>query len=383
LTIFILLLAWAAAPAQALAPHDTFHAPQVTPSQETGFLNRTVELHGATYRFQIYLPEEFRHHDRKSWPVILYLHGRGERGSEGMWQTQTGLPQAVRDHPERWPFVLILPQCPYPSFWTDSEMLALALAALDQETAEFHLDRERTYLTGLSMGGYGAWELARLYPQRWAAVAIAAGGIFWSYQPERWQQTATLPAEYARAVGRTPVWIFHGSDDNIVNPHQSELMFNALKSSGGRVRLWVYQGLKHDCWSRAYNEPELPRWLLEHSRKTAQTTAYSERLLIPLHPTAIKLTVAQLDALVGEYRNSVARSEITLFRQGDQLYFKNIYGEVSDLAAESANSFFYPNGSSTTRLTIERDAVGRVTAVVSRDDRRDERWERQTASSRR
>ena len=79
--------------------------------------------------------------------------------------------------------------------------MTMAMAALDQETAEFHGDPDRTYLTGLSLGGYGAWELARLYPHRWAAIAIAAGGIFWSYAPDRWQQASTLPAEYAQRRG--------------------------------------------------------------------------------------------------------------------------------------------------------------------------------------
>jgi hypothetical protein len=259
----------------------------------------------------------------------------------------------------------------------------MAMDTLDRETAEFHLDQERTYLTGLSMGGYGAWELARLHSQRWAAVAIAAGGVFWSYQSERWQQAATLPAEYARAVGRTPVWLFHGSDDNIVSPRQSELLFDAIKVSGGRVRLWVYQGLKHDCWTRAYDEPDLPRWLLSHriEAKPGPEPPLAERLLIPLHPPAIKLTVAQLDALTGEYRAADGRSEITLFRQGDLLFEKNLYGEISELAAESTNNFFYPNGSSLTRLTIERDTEGRGTTAIFHDDRHIERWEKRVTSS--
>jgi hypothetical protein len=91
------------------------------PAQETGFLNRKIELHGVTYRFQVYLPEDWHRDDHKLWPIILALHGRGERGSEGMWQTQIGLPQAVRDHPERWPFVIVMPQCPLDSVWTDPE----------------------------------------------------------------------------------------------------------------------------------------------------------------------------------------------------------------------------------------------------------------------
>jgi pimeloyl-ACP methyl ester carboxylesterase len=263
-------------------------------------------------------------------------------------------------------------------------MLSMALAALDRETQEFHLDTERTYLTGLSMGGYGAWELARLHPRRWAAVAIAAGGIFWSYEPERWQQASTLPAEYARAVGRLPLWLFHGSEDIMVIPRQSEMMFEALKASGGRVRLWVYQGVRHDCWTRAYNEPELPHWFLSHHARTQsepELPPFADRAIISLHPPAIKLSDAALDSLAGEYRDANGHTVSTLFRQGDELYEKNPQGEVAELAAESPATFFYPNGSSLTRLTFERDAEGRVTSAVFHDDRHEERWEKRANSA--
>ena len=384
-----LALAWAIAPGAAPAAAAGAPSARPEPPQETGFLNRRLELHGATYRFQVYLPEEWRRDVHKQWPIILFLHGRGERGSEGMWQTQIGLPQAVRDHPERWPFVIVMPQCPLPGYWTDPDMLSMAMAALDQEAAEFHGDPDRTYLSGLSLGGYAAWELARLYPHRWAAIAIAASGIFWSYAPERWQEASTLPAEYARALGRTPVWLFHGADDPLVPPRESELMFEAFKGSGGHIRLWLYQGLKHDCWTRAYNEPELPRWLLTHRVLAVPTpgtiapesTALAERLLIPLHPPAIKLAPALLDSLAGEYRDARGHPVVTIFRQGDQLYEKNRQGEIAELAAESPASFFYPNGSSATRLTFERDPQGRVTALVLHDDRHEERWEKRPPAS--
>jgi acetyl esterase/lipase len=385
-----LSIAWAITPGKANAFRGAVHRSVAEPAQESGFLNRRIELHGASYRFQVYLPEEWRRDDHKLWPVILFLHGRGERGSEGMWQTQIGLPQAVRDHPERWPFVIVMPQCPLPSYWTDPEMLALAMAVLDQETAEFHGDPERTYLTGLSLGGYGAWELARLYPRRWAAVAIAAGGIFWSYAPERWQEASTLPAQYAQALGRTPVWLFHGSDDNVVAPRESELMFEAFKAAGGHIRLWLYQGLKHDCWTRAYDEPELPRWLLAHRGEPTvgskpgarpELPSLAERLVIPLHPPAIKLPTALLDTLAGEYCDENGHIVVTVFRQGEHLYEKNLQGEIMELAAESPGRFFYPNGSSIARLTFERNAQERVTALVLEDDRHEERWERRTAAS--
>lgn len=352
------------------------------PSQETGFLNRKLQLHGVTHHFQIYLPEDYKRDDHRQWPVILFLHGRGERGAEGMWQTQIGLPLQVRDHPERWPFVIVMPQCTYPNFWTDPEMLAMAMAALDQETSELHTDPARTYLTGISMGGYGAWELAKMYPKRWAAIAIAAGGPFWSYAPERWQQAATLPAEYARALGHTPVWMFHGSEDNVVPPRESELMYNAFKANGGRVRLWIYQGLRHDSWARAYNEPELPRWLLAHRLGATPPQPFAERIVIPIHPNPVKLPTAELDSIAGEYRDRSGRLAATLFRQGDQLYEKDPHGEVTEVEPESASSFFYPLGSTWTRLIVERDGQGRVVGAIFRDDRHEERWERTRVAAR-
>jgi pimeloyl-ACP methyl ester carboxylesterase len=352
------------------------------PPQETGFLNRKVELGGVAYRFQVYLPEDWRRDDGRLWPIILFLHGRGERGSEGMWQTQVGLPAEVRDHPERWPFVIVMPQCPLPEHWTDPKMLEMVMAALDQESAEFHGDPERTYLTGLSMGGYGAWELARLHPRRWAAVAIAAGGVFWSYDPERWQESSTLPAEYAQALGRTPVWLFHGSDDNVVSPRQSELLYEAFKTAGGHIRLWIYQGYGHDCWTRAYNEPELPRWLLSHRLVASPELlpAAAERVVIPHHPPAIKLPVAALDNLAGEYREPNGHAVMTIYHEGDVLYEKDQYGTIIELAAESPTALFFPNGASLLRLLIERDPQGRISALVFHDDRHEERWEKQASA---
>jgi hypothetical protein len=267
-------------------------------------------------------------------------------------------------------------------YWTDSDMLTMAMAALDQETIEFHADTARTYLTGLSLGGYGAWELARDYPRRWAAIAIAAGGVFWSYAPERWHEAATLPAEYAHAVGRTPIWVFHGSDDPVVPLREDELMFAALKVSGGHIRYWVYQGLHHDCWFRAFNEPDLPRWLLSHRIDPKQEPAvFSERVVIPLHPPALRLTPTQLDSFTGDYVDEHGALAVTLFRQADQLYQKNIHGEINELAAESLASLFYPNGSSLSHVAVERDLQGRITSLVFRDDRHEERWERQRTPS--
>jgi len=372
----------AASTTQAFAAPRS-HISTQEPFQETGFLNRHIDFHGEVYHFQVYLPENWRPDDHKHWPIILFLHGRGERGSDGMWQTQIGLPEAVRDHPERWPFIIVMPQCPQIHYWTDPDMMAMAMAVLDRETEEFHADPARTYLTGLSLGGYGAWELARSNPDRWAAVAIAAGGIFWSYKPQRWRQADTLPAAYAHAIGSTPIWLFHGSDDPIVSPRESELMFTAFRAQHGHIRLWIYQGLKHDCWTRAFNEPDLPRWLLSHRREPHQVLQpMAERLVIPLHPPALRLTAAQLESFVGDYLDLHNQPAISIYTQGNRLYQKNSHGQVSELAVESLSVLFYPNGSSISRLFVERDSLGRILALTFRDDRHEERWERMRSAPR-
>jgi predicted esterase len=383
-----LVLILAVGPASARTTVAEKHQARPEPPQDTGFLNRKVESHGVSYKFQVYLPEDWRRDDGKEWPVILFLHGRGERGSEGMWQTQIGLPEAVRNHPDRWQFVIVMPQCPQDAHWTDPAMLDLAMAALDQESAEFHGDPARTYLTGLSMGGYGAWELARLHPRVWAAIAIASSGVFWSYDPERWQESSVLPAEYASALGHTPIWLFHGSLDPVVTPRQSELMYDAFKASGGNVRLWIYQGLKHDSWTRGFDEAELPHWLLSHrASSNAELPAFAEHLVIPITPAVIKLTNAQLDTLAGEYREPNGKAITTIYRQGEELFQRAPGGEVTQLQAESADTFFYPGGNSssgganssvTIHVNFERDPQGRVTAYVLHDNRHEERWVKQT-----
>ena len=355
--------------------------------QDTGFLNRTIDINGVLHRYVVYVPENWS--PNQLWPVILFLHGSGERGSEGMDETQIGLPQAIRLHPERWPFVVVMPQVPFNHHhWTDSDMMAMAIGALNDEVKEFHGDPDRTYLTGLSLGGYGAWELAKNYPRHWAAIAISSSGIFWSYSPDRWREQSTLPAEYAHAVGRTPIWLFHGSEDSTVVPRQSEIMFDAVKAENGHIRLWEYQGLHHDCWTRAFNEPELPRWLLSHrlnaqglpmhdhpNSPEPQFPPFAEHLVVPLHPVALKVPVTILDTYVGEYYDLYNVPVATIQRQGEQVFLKNAQGDVNEIMAESTSTFFYPSGS-LTRLTFEHDSQGRVTGILFRDDRHEEMWEK-------
>jgi acetyl esterase/lipase len=373
LCLALLCLPASAAPRHPGVPGALASGPRGS-RQDTGFLNRTLDLNGALHRYVVYLPENWS--PNQSWPVILFLHGSGERGSEGLDQTQIGLPQAIRLHPERWPFIVVMPQVPFSHHhWTDPDMMAVAMAALNDEVKEFHGDRERLILTGLSLGGYGAWEIARTYPRHFAALVPVCGGVFWSYQPERWREVNTLPAEYARVVGRTPTWMFHGADDPVVVPRQSQLMFQALKSAGGDVRLWEYAGVRHNVWDRAYSEPQLPRWLLaQRLSAIPKLTPAAEEILVPIHPVPATIDPAIYNAYAGEYEDQGV-VVATISRDGNKLMERNQIGETFELLPENSSTFFYPTGGSR-RVTFERDADGRVTGIRFSDDRHEENWER-------
>lgn len=348
-------------------------APAFAHKQDTGFLNRHITYNGAVYKYVVYVPEQWSSAQR--WPMILFLHGSGERGADGLDQTQVGLPSAIRSHPERWPFVVVMPQVPFHHhYWTDPDMMAMALAAFDTEVKEFHGDPQRRYLTGLSMGGYGVWEIARTFPGRFAAVVPVASGIFWSYAPSRWQQAATLPAEYAARIGKTPLWIFHGTEDPVVVPRQAEMMYDALKAAGGSVRLWEFTGVRHGSWDRAYALPELPRWLLAHRIADLPAPAFAERVIVPVHPVPARVNPSIYDAYAGDYRDNGVLM-VTVFRKDDSLYQKNAQGEITELLPENATTFFYPSGS-VTRLTFEKDSAGQVKGIFYRDDRHEEHWQK-------
>jgi predicted peptidase len=249
-----------------------FGAVSASARVQTGFLDRTVSVSGRSYRYQVYVPADFR--SKKSWPVILFLHGAGERGSDGLLQTDVGIGHAIRHDASRFPFIVVFPQCPKETIWADPDMQAQALAALDASINEFHGDRKHMYLTGLSMGGYGTWELASRNPGRFAALVPICGGV----QPQKhWPQLhvtvvddlkVTDPfAEIARRIGATPVWIFHGDADPLVPVEQSRHMAEALKAAGADYKYTEYPGVDHNSWDKAYAEPELVPWLLSKSLK--------------------------------------------------------------------------------------------------------------------
>jgi len=247
-------------------------SPALARKPQTGFLDRTLSLHGAVYKYQVFLPENWS--SRQKWPIILFLHGAGERGSDGLLQTQVGLPTATRKDRSRFPTVIVMPQCLTDRWWPEPPMEEIALAALAAATKEFRGDPLRTYLTGLSMGGFGSFALAVKYPHKFAAVVPICGGIILSdhllkehpdLQQSAYPDDPKSYIEVAAKIGKTPIWIFHGAADDIVPVEGSRRLFEALKAAGDDVHYTEYPGVNHNSWDKAYAEPELTPWLLSKS----------------------------------------------------------------------------------------------------------------------
>ncbi len=204
------------------------------------------EKNKTTLKYLLYLPE--RYEERKSdWPLLIFLHGAGERGNRLKKVKSHGPPKLV-EAGKKFPFILASPQCPKGQQW-DINLLDLWLEEL---ISHWRIDRSRIYLTGLSMGGYGCWTWAMKFPHRFAAIAPICG----------WGDVRQV-----EALKEIPVWAFHGAKDPVVPVEKSQEMVKRLKKIGGNVQLTIYPDLGHDSWSETYDNPKLYRWLLHQRRK--------------------------------------------------------------------------------------------------------------------
>jgi predicted peptidase len=249
--------------------------PVLAHARDTGFLDRSVTVDGVDYRYQVYVPIDYT--PKKSWPVVLFLHGSGERGDDGSLQAQAGIGSAIRGDRKRFPMIVVMPQARPNTRWSGA-MAAQAMQALERSIAEFHGDRQRVYLTGLSMGGQGVWLLAAAHPHTFAALAPISSFLrlendddvtdprvdraMLAQFPEL--LAADPAAAFARRIDKTPVWIFHGAVDDLVPPENARRLNLAMRAAGGEVRYSEYEGVNHGAWDRAYAEPELVPWLLAH-----------------------------------------------------------------------------------------------------------------------
>ncbi|PLR77457.1 phospholipase [Bacillus sp. V3-13] len=201
--------------------------------------------------YLLHLPEDYYFEQEKAFPLVLFLHGVGERGNNAEFLKRNGLPKLAET--QELPFILLSPQCPdYVPRYSNWLLELDAVMNLFEETIQkYRVDESRIYLTGLSMGGYGAWELAIQNPDRFAAVAPICGGG---------------SAENVHRLKDIPVWTFHGAKDDIIPIEETEQMVAALKEAGGNVKFTVYPDAKHDSWTETYNNPQFFEWMLSQSK---------------------------------------------------------------------------------------------------------------------
>ena len=252
------------------------------PNRKVGFIRKTYTLADGTQRiYQVWVPLDYTP-DRK-WPVILFLHGAGERGTDGEKVLIQGLPKEIKKRGGAFEFIVVIPQCasapgrakePAPATAGQADRAAsapatpapaeapkprrgawggdgeVAMGALRATLREYSCDADRVYLTGLSMGGFGSFSLAAEFPKMWAAVVPICGGG----QPDT-----------AAAMSHLPFWVWHGAEDKTMPPDMSRKMVEALKAAGAKeVKYTEVPGVGHNSWDNAYASDELWTWLLAH-----------------------------------------------------------------------------------------------------------------------
>lgn len=205
--------------------------------------------------YQLYLPPSYKPGGKERWPLMLFLHGAGERGTDVKHVALHG-PLSMVKQGTNFPFIIVAPQCPANQTW-DSEALIQLLNEMEGRHA---VDTNRVYLTGLSMGGYGTWKLGLAQPERFAALVPICGG-------GNMIDVILGPRDKPDAFKTLPIWAFHGAKDDVVPVNESERMVGQLKKLGVKdVKLTIYPEANHNSWTETYNNPELYEWLLKQSR---------------------------------------------------------------------------------------------------------------------
>lgn len=235
------------------------------------FVKRTVTVDGRESRYQVFVPRDAQA-QRGSLPVVLFLHGSGERGSDGRQQTHAGVGPYLRDHARDFPALVVLPQAPDEQEWSGINN-RIALAALDATLAEFGADPARQYLTGMSMGGYGSWNIALEHPDRFAAIVPVCGAVLAPHAVraslfvESVANEADPYAAIAERLKATPIWMFHGALDDVVLPEDDRKLKAAFDAAGARdVRYTEYPQGNHNAWDATYADPAMWEWLFAQRR---------------------------------------------------------------------------------------------------------------------
>ena len=215
----------------------------------TGFTVESININDSATEYLTYIPEKY--YKSGQMPLLLFLHGAGERG-DSLPKVKTWGPPKIAERNHDFPFLMIAPQCPQEKWWTDTSQITVLKNILNNTIAKYNIDTNRIYLSGLSMGGFGTWKLAYEIPTKFAAIAPVCGGG---------------KTEWADKLSQIPIWAFHGEMDNTVPIERTKTMVQAIKMrSPEEIKMTLYPETGHFSWIKAYNQSDLFKWLLSHEK---------------------------------------------------------------------------------------------------------------------
>jgi predicted peptidase len=231
---------------------------------EDQFEARELKTDEGTLPYRLLKPKSYDPNSR--YPLVLFLHGAGERGNDNKAQLKHVVSIFVQpENREKYPCFVLVPQCPSGRMWAEVDFraethkmpekpslpMALTIKVIEQLKKEFSIDEDRVYVMGLSMGGYGTWDAIARYPDMFAAAVPMCGG----------GDETTAPK-----IARLPIWNFHGQKDPLIKVSRSRSMIEAVRKAGGNPKHTEYPEAGHDCWTPASKEPELLPWLFSQKR---------------------------------------------------------------------------------------------------------------------
>lgn len=240
--------------------------------EDFGFRYSKLSINGDKYDYQVHIPEGYK--KKREWPVILFLHGAGERGNNTLLPTKVGLGAVIRKQSALYPAITVFPQCPSKKWWSSKLCEQIALASLAKVITQYAINPKRIYLTGISMGGFGVWEFASKYPNKWSALFVIAarvkpggghkpsiGSISSKYHGDK------LYLMTAKAVSHIPTWIVHGTKDDVVPVTESRKMYQYLKLENAQVVYKEFVESWHNVWDKAYLDSDAIQWLFAQKKE--------------------------------------------------------------------------------------------------------------------
>jgi predicted esterase len=289
-----------------------------------------AEQFNISVNYLLYLPQDYSKDTSKLWPLMVFLHGSGESGADIQKVKMHGPPKLI-EQGRQYPFIVVSPQAPENEGWEPQVIIRLIRSI----QSKYKVDKERIYLTGLSMGGFGTWNIATKFPSVFAAIAPVCGGG---------DTTEVMKLKHM------PVWCFHGAKDDVVNPEQSYRMVRALRKFNPDVKLTIYPDAKHDSWTATYNNDSLYSWMLEQKK---------------FHFARVALNEKQLNEYAGTYVQNTTDT-VRLIVKDKKLMVKD--QPKIELVPTNNNSFFIAINDAEIEVKFKRDIRRNIDKLLVMED---------------